>query len=75
LLQEFLKGRGIGTALHYPKAVHQQGAYKGRVRGSEGLSATNELYETILSVPMYPELTDSEVERVYTALADWCSAR
>ncbi|MBP8651017.1 MAG: DegT/DnrJ/EryC1/StrS family aminotransferase [Deltaproteobacteria bacterium] len=74
-LQEFLKERGVGTALHYPKAVHQQGAYQGRIRGSESLPATEELYERILSLPMYPELSDTEVENICVALADWCSSR
>ena len=74
-LQDFLKERGIGTALHYPRAVHQQGAYEGRIRGSESLPATEELYEKILSLPMYPELSDTEVEKICAALAEWCSSR
>ena len=73
-LQAFLNERGIGTALHYPRAVHQQGAYAGRIRGSENLPITERLYETLLSLPLYPELRDDEVERICTALADWCSS-
>ena len=74
-LQEFLKERGIGTALHYPRAVHQQGAYEGRIRGSESLPVTEKLYERILSLPMYPELSDTEVEKICVALTEWCSSR
>ncbi len=31
-LQKFLETEKIGTAIHYPKAIHQQPAYKGRIR-------------------------------------------
>jgi dTDP-4-amino-4,6-dideoxygalactose transaminase len=74
-LQEFLKDRGIGTALHYPRAVHQQDAYEGRIRGSEALPATEELYGRMLSLPLYPELSDTEIVRLCAALTDWCSSR
>ncbi len=74
-LQAFLNEREIGTALHYPRAVHQQGAYMERIRGSENLPVTERLYDTLVSLPLYPELQDDEVERIRTALADWCSSR
>jgi dTDP-4-amino-4,6-dideoxygalactose transaminase len=64
-----LADRGIETAVHYARAVHQHPAYAdldvdGRLRVSEQLSAD------VLSLPLYPELTDSEVERVAQALAE-----
>ncbi len=74
-LQAFLNERGIGTAHHYPQAVHQQGAYAGRVRGSDNLPVTERFYDTLVSLPLYPELQHDEVERIYTALADWCASR
>lgn len=74
-LRAFLNGRGIGTALHYPRAVHQQEAYAGRLRGSENLPVTERLYDTLVSLPLYPELQEDEVERIRTALADWRSSR
>ncbi|HPZ08103.1 MAG TPA: DegT/DnrJ/EryC1/StrS family aminotransferase [Candidatus Eremiobacteraeota bacterium] len=70
-LQRFLKEEGIGTAIHYPMAIHQQPAYKGRIRGSNELYWTENLYKRILSLPMYPELSDNEVERVCSALEKW----
>ena len=72
-LQKFLKEQGIGTAIHYPMAIHQQPAYFGRIRGSDALPRTENLYKKILTIPMYPELTDNQVERICTALKKWCA--
>jgi dTDP-4-amino-4,6-dideoxygalactose transaminase len=70
-LQQFLKEQGIHSALHYPEAIHQQEAYRGRIRGAEALPETERLYRSLLSLPMYPELPDAHVERVCTALHEW----
>jgi dTDP-4-amino-4,6-dideoxygalactose transaminase len=65
-----LQEAGIGSAIHYPAAVHRQPAYAGRVAiGPTGLSRTDALMPNILSLPMYPELTDAQVRRVCDALA------
>jgi len=72
-LQQFLKKEGIGAAIHYPMAIHQQPAYAGRIRGSNNLPQTEKLYRRILSLPMYPELTDEQVERVCSSLKKWSS--
>ncbi|HEY9162432.1 MAG TPA: DegT/DnrJ/EryC1/StrS family aminotransferase [Desulfomonilia bacterium] len=70
-LREYLMNEGIGTAIHYPLAIHQQPAYLGRVRGCTGLANTERLYKGILSLPMYPELADAQVERVCEAINKW----
>jgi len=70
-LQDFLKQKKIGSGIHYPKAVHQQGAYRGKIRGWASLPNTERLYERILSLPMYPELSDEDVEKVCSVLSEW----
>lgn len=70
-LQAHLKSQGIATAFHYPQAIHQQPAYQGRIRGGDRLPNTEALYRRLLSLPMYPELSDDEVQRVCAALASW----
>jgi dTDP-4-amino-4,6-dideoxygalactose transaminase len=70
-LREYLNDRGIGTAVHYPLAIHQQPAYLGRIKGCGSLANTERLYKIILSLPMYPELDDAQVERVFNALNAW----
>lgn len=68
-LQATLKEKGIGTGIHYPAPVHLQPAYAGRVAlGPGGCPETELAAREILSLPLYPELTDAEVETVCAAL-------
>lgn len=63
-LQQRLKALGIGSLIHYPKAVHQQPAYDDPTLRPVGLPQTERLVRRILSLPMYPQLVATEVERV-----------
>ena len=67
-LREHLSKHGISSAIHYPVPIHLQPAYLGRIRGGEYLPRTEALYDRILTLPMFPELTDEEVGRVCAAL-------
>lgn len=59
-----LQNDGIGTAVHYPLPVHQQPAYQTASLQSVPLSRTESLVGRILSLPIYPELSLVEVEKV-----------
>lgn len=63
-LRAFLNDKGIGTAIHYPMGLHLQEAY--RVLGyREGdLPICDEVSREVLSLPMFPEIEDAEVEYV-----------
>ncbi len=63
-LRAFLTERGIGTGIHYPIPCHLQrsSADLGWPRGS--LPVTERLAGEVLSLPMYPELTGAQIERV-----------
>lgn len=63
-----LKDHGVAAAIHYAKAVHQQPAYSCRLKGSDALSHTEVAVEEILTLPIYPELTEQQVETVIAAL-------
>jgi dTDP-4-amino-4,6-dideoxygalactose transaminase len=68
-VQARLREAGIGTGIHYPMPVHQQPAYAGRVAtGPSGLHHTEAASREILSLPLYPELTDQQVAAVCRAL-------
>lgn len=70
-LRRFLEERGIGTLIHYPVPVHLQPAYAD-LRYREGsLPVTEALSREVLSLPMYPELTDAEVRMVSEALREF----
>jgi len=64
-----LRAEGIATAIHYPQPVHLQPAYRGRTAlGPAGCAETARAAEEVMSLPMFPELTDAQVERVCEAL-------
>ena len=68
-IQAKLKAQGVGTGIHYPVPVHLQSAYEGRTPlGPAGCTETARASEEVLSLPMYPELTDAQVEQVCGAL-------
>jgi dTDP-4-amino-4,6-dideoxygalactose transaminase len=67
-LMHFLSGQGIQTAVHYPVPVHLQPAYVHRLPGSDSLPVTEKVVGRIVSLPMFPELTDEEVARVAKAI-------
>ena len=68
-VQAQLRAAGIGTGIHYPVPVHLQGAYKGRAPlGPAGCAETERAAAEVLSLPMYPELTDAQVERICAGL-------
>lgn len=68
-LQAFLREQGVGALVHYPVPVHQQPAYQNRLRGSEALPETERAAREVLSLPMYPELSEAEVRVVIDAIA------
>ena len=59
---------GIGTLVHYPLPVHKHPPYHRLADGPVPLSVSERLCERIVSLPIYPELRDDEVERVAAAL-------
>ena len=68
-IQAALKSAGIGSGIHYPVPVHLQPAYANRIAlGHGGCPETEAAAHEILSLPMYPELTDNEVETICGAL-------
>lgn len=63
-LQSALKEQGISTAVHYPTPVHLQPYYtKGEDKHGQ-FPITENICNEILSLPMYPELTEEQVEFV-----------
>lgn len=68
-LQEHLKRKDIHTSVLYPMPVHLQPGYKERVKiGEGGLAVSEKISSEILCLPIYPELNDSEVEKVIESI-------
>ncbi len=61
-LQTRLREKGIGTGIHYPMPVHRQPAYEGRIAlGPSGCAETERASASILSLPLWPEMTDEQI--------------
>ena len=71
-LRAELQRLNILTNIHYPVPVHLQPAYRGRVGvGPGGLPRTEQVVTEIVSLPMYPQLADAQVDRVIEAIRAW----
>ncbi len=73
-LRAYLTDREIGTGIHYPVPIHKQKAYVGRLKGAERLPVTERVANEILSLPMYPELSDEDVAKTIQAVIDFHNA-
>jgi dTDP-4-amino-4,6-dideoxygalactose transaminase len=70
-LGAFLKSRGIGTLVHYPYPVHKQPGYAAFAPPDRPLVETQRAADQVLSLPMFPELTDGQVQRVCTVVREY----
>lgn len=69
LLQRNLAIKGIDTKVHYREPLHELPAY-GNYTGPDILSVASALSRRVLSLPIYPELSDLEVEYIIDQVLD-----
>lgn len=60
----YLEKKGIGFGIHYPVPIHLQPAYRSYGYKQGQLPATETIAGRVISLPMCPELTENQVERV-----------
>ena len=60
LLAKHLSDAGIPSMIYYPLSLHQQNAFRGKCRLSGSLAVSEQLSQTVLSLPMHTELTLEE---------------
>jgi len=70
-LAEFLRERGIGTGRHYPEPVHLAPAYVRLGRGRGAFPVAEALAEELLSLPIFPGITELQQTAVAEAIADY----
>ena len=63
-LQAYLKANNIGCAVYYPVPLYKQPAYKDRGFKSEDYPEAEKAAKEVLSIPMFPEITEEQVRRV-----------
>jgi len=70
-LQVTLKAQGIPSMIYYPKAMHEQGAFKDTPCVVGELSVTTELCKRVLALPMHPYLEEAEQRDVIEAVREY----
>ena len=63
-LKDILQECGVGTNQHYPIPIHLQKPFEAAGRGPGSFPVSEEIGRTELSLPMYAELTDAQIEHV-----------
>ena len=69
-LQAHLKEQGVGTAIHYPTPVHLQPFFAGLGYFRGRFPIAEKICNEILSLPIYPEMTEEQVEVVAAAITE-----
>jgi len=73
-LRDWLHAAGIGTGIHYPVPVHLQPAYRGRLAiGPSGLDVTERAARQILSLPIYPQLSEGMIDCIIARIQGFFS--
>ncbi len=67
-LRDHLEKQGIGVGIHYPVPLHLQPAYAHLGYSAGEFPVAEELSSSCLSLPLYPELTEGDVDRVVAAV-------
>jgi dTDP-4-amino-4,6-dideoxygalactose transaminase len=68
-----LKANGIFGGIHYPIPLHRQPAYASRGYDGVSLPETERAAAEVISLPMYPELTDDQLIQVASAVRSFGS--
>jgi dTDP-4-amino-4,6-dideoxygalactose transaminase len=68
LLGEFLRDRGIGTGRHYPEPPHLSEAYRDLGFGAGSFPVSEAIAREVLSLPVFPGMTDAQLEAVVSGV-------
>ncbi len=72
-LQTLLKKKGITALIHYPRPVYLQKVYKNLGYKKGSFPKTEKFAREILSLPLFPEITDSEIRFVAGSITEFLS--
>jgi len=74
-LMKHLSEAGIGTGIHYPIPLHLQKAYANRGYRAGDFPVTEKVSRQIVSLPMFPQLTAEQQQRVVEEIVRFCSVK
>jgi perosamine synthetase len=66
-LMQALAARGVGTAVHYPRPVHDQPLYQNR-QGRAPCPVSGRLASSVLSLPVHPLVSEEDLEAIARAV-------
>ena len=69
-LRARLRERGVETLVHYERPIYRHDGFRDLAAVTAALPATERAVAEVLSLPLYPELTDAEVQTVIEAVRD-----
>ena len=72
-LKAHLEANGVGCALHYPLPLHLQKCYAGLGYKTGDFPVAEKAGRECLSLPIYPELTDAQIQRVVEVVKSFFS--
>ena len=73
-LQAFLKERGVGSAVYYPVPLHLQECFSYLGYGEGDFPISEQAAREVLSLPIYPELTEAQREHVVACIREFAGA-
>ena len=71
-LREHLHANGVSTGVHYPIPVHLQPGFRNLGYNEGDLPQTERVCKEVLSLPMYPELTDDMLMQIADSVRQFC---
>lgn len=73
-MQERLRAAGIATSIHYPRPIHLQPAFTDLGYSTGDFSVAERFAHRTLSLPMFPELTEAQVDRICDVMSGVANA-
>ncbi|MBI4463541.1 MAG: DegT/DnrJ/EryC1/StrS family aminotransferase [Acidobacteria bacterium] len=74
-LAEHLAGKGIETAVYYPVPLHRQPAFAGEASRAADCPESERAAKEVLSLPLYPELTEAQQGQVVQEIRSFYASR
>ncbi len=69
-VQDYLNTKNVSTGIHYPVPVHLQEAFSNLGYSKGDFEISENLAERVLSLPMFPELTEAQIDHVVQSLKE-----
>ena len=70
-LHQHLLDNGIPNAIYYPVPLHSQKAYADERYNEDDFKVTNELIDTVISLPMHTELDEEQLNFISSTILNF----